>query len=134
MIKWLGKMVAEKLAGLLVFLLAFGIIVLVWQYHHRLPSWQAVARFVGGIVLWLALATLLPWATFFLVAWVQRAESNLPAAGLLLFWAAVDGALAWLISGGGAPDAGRWLAIGLAFCLGGLYNLIAANQIANRLR
>ncbi len=133
MLKWLGKMVAEKFVAMVMVLVAIGVIVLVWQYHDRLPSWASVWSFVGGLVLWVVLVGLLPWATYFAVVWIEKAESNVPAAILLSAWAVLDGLAAWWLTGG-TGGAGRWFIVGLAFCVGGLYNLIVANLIANRVQ
>jgi hypothetical protein len=131
MFKWFGKMVAQKLVGLFVFILALILVYLLWHYRADLPD---VGWFLLRCVIWLLCATALPWATFFLVVLATRSDSNGPAAVLLLFWAIVDALLAWwLILGGGRTAIGLVI-VGLAFCLGGLYNLIAANQIAARLQ
>lgn len=134
MLKWFGKMVAEKTVGMILFLVGVLIVILVWRYHHLLPSLSSVGTFLLACLAWLISATLLPWATFFLVLWVRRFDNNVPAVLLLVFWALVDAFLAWALMGGGRLSVVEWVIVALAFCLGGLYNLIAAHQIANRLQ
>mgnify|MGYP000725347478 CR=1 FL=1 len=133
MLKRLAKALAERLVGLVALLLVIGLLVLLWQHRDVLPTLGDMGLFFLGLLLWLAIATILPWATFFLVGWANKAESNLPAVFLLLAWALVDAALAWWLVRGW-PVAGQLVCAVVAFLAGGLYNLIAANQIAARLQ
>ncbi|MCG3180826.1 MAG: hypothetical protein BIFFINMI_03189 [Phycisphaerae bacterium] len=131
MFRAFGKVVAEKLVGVIALVLAVVMLYLVWQNRQHLPT---VGMFVARCVLWLVFATLLPWITFFMVALVHRAESNGPAAALLIVWALLDALLAWWLIMNGSIEPMGLVVVALAFCLGGLYNLIAANQIAARLQ
>lgn len=133
MLKWLGKVFAEKIVALLALLLVVALIVLLWLNYHALPTLGEVGLFFAALAMWFVVASVLPWATFFLVGWANKAQNNVPAILVLLFWASIDALLAlWLVRGW--PAVGQWIVVVVAFLLGGLYNLIAANQIASRLQ
>ena len=133
MIKWLGGIVSERIISLAVLAVVGGLLIVGRLCPGFLPEWRWLLVLIESIVVWLLAASLLPWATFFLVALVQKVESNQPAMALLTFWAVLDGLLAWWLALGW-PAGARWTIAILALGVGGLYNLIAANQIVRRLR
>jgi hypothetical protein len=120
-----GK-VAAGLAGLAV--VAGGISW--WQMGP--DARHAVVSGVGKILAWLGVVLLLPWATFFLIGRVARAESNAAGAALVLSYCAIEaGILAWLFDWSISGATG-WVFYAAAVLVAGVYNLLTCDWIAEK--
>lgn len=86
----------------------------------------------GKILAWLGVVALLPWATFFVIGWVAKLESNL-AGGLLVFiYTAGEAAvLLWLFDWKVGSPTG-WVFFAAAVMLAGVYNLFACDWLAEK--
>lgn len=93
---------------------------------------QALVHNTGSIIGWLLAVALLPWATFFLIAWVNRMRSNL-AGGLLVtaYTAAELGLLLWLFRGI-AFGSTAWTFVVVGVLLAGVYNVLICDWLAER--
>jgi hypothetical protein len=130
MIEWLGKYVGGKVitAGLVV----VSALVVIWYW--RLPP-EARAQMWGlvrGALIWLAFVAVLPWALFFLPAWVVRREQNWASAALLLAYLAVDAALALFLTGWRIGSTWQTAALLVGFALAGIYNFAVCEYLAQR--
>src|SRR5690606_3959591 len=95
---------------------------------------QMLLSGTGKIVSWLLIVLLVPWATFFVTAWVARRESN--AAGAVLGGVcrvAVGLLLGWLCEWQ-LPGATAWSVLVVGALFAGVYNLLSCDWIAERLR
>jgi FtsH-binding integral membrane protein len=74
-----------------------------------------------------------PWATFFIIARVARADSNFAGGVLVLSYTLIEALfLAWLFSWTlGSPTA--WGFFVAALLLAGVYNLLTCDWIAERM-
>ncbi len=86
----------------------------------------------GRVISWLGIVLAVPWASFALISWVARRDSNM-AGGLLIAGYTIAEAigLAWLfhwhINGGTA-----WAFVLFAALFAGVYNLFACDWIAEK--
>jgi hypothetical protein len=76
---------------------------------------------------------LVPWATFFVTAWVARRESNVAGAALVAIYTILEAVLlAWLFNFN-VPGVTAWTFLGAATLFAGVYNLLACDWIAEKL-
>ena len=84
----------------------------------------------GGLLGWLLLVLISPWAAFPVVGWVSRLQSN--AAGAVLVIAitiAESVVLAWMF-GWSVQGATEWVLYTAAVLIAGVYNLLSCDWIA----
>ena len=102
-----------------------------WQMDEA--TRQMLLTGAGRIVSWLAVVLLVPWATFFVTAWVARRESNGAAAGLVATYTLLEAVLlAWLFEFR-VPGATAWTFLSAATLFAGVYNLLVCDWIAEKL-
>ena len=102
-----------------------------WQMDEA--TRQMLLTGAGRIVSWLAVVLLVPWATFFVTAWVARRESNGAAAGLVATYTLLEAVLlAWLFEFR-VPGATAWTFLSAATLFAGVYNLLVCEWIAEKL-
>ena len=74
-------------------------------------------------LVWIGIVLALPWAAFFVTAWVVSKESNAAAAAMLAAYVLVDATVAvWLIGGIGGHSGLTWGVLLLGFLTAGVYN------------
>ena len=124
------KTVGGKVAGGVV-VLAVGAAGLAW-YETAPATKSAVLGGAGKILGWAVLTLVLPWASFAVVGWVARRDTNAASAGLVVGMTAVGAAvLAWLF-GWAVHGATGWTVFTAAVLVAGVYNLLACDWIAER--
>ncbi len=104
----------------------------VWWWQASPETRGSVAGGTGRAAAWAAGVVLVPWATFWLIGRVGRADSNAAGAALVGAYTVVEVALlAWLFGwsmGGGLG----WAAFAVGGLFAGAYNLLACDWIAER--
>jgi hypothetical protein len=93
---------------------------------------SALLSGVGRFFSWLGVMLLVPWASFFVIGWVARFESN--RAGALLvggYTVAEGGGLAWLF-GWRLHGATAIICFAAAVLLAAAYNLLICDWIAEK--
>ena len=124
------KGVAGKIVTGLVALAVIATAISWWQMDEATRA--TLLRGAGRIFGWLGIVLVAPWASFFLVGWVGRMDSNAAGATLVLALTAVEAAvLAWLFDwsvSGAAP----WVFFATATLFAGVYNLFACDWIAEK--
>ena len=94
---------------------------------------HSILSLSGRIIGWFVLMLLVPWASFALVAWVNRFKNNAAGAGLVLLVTLVDALmLAWLF-GWSWHGATEWVLFAAAVLIAGVYNLFTCDLIAEKL-
>ena len=94
---------------------------------------QMLLSGTGRIVSWLLVVLLVPWATFFVTAWVAKRESNAAGAVLVFAYTVLETLLlAWLFHFSVSGATG-WTFVGAAALFAGVYNLLACDWIAEKL-
>jgi hypothetical protein len=93
---------------------------------------DALLTATGRIVSWLGVVLLLPWATFFIIGRVGRADSNAAGALLVLGYTVLEAVLlAWLF-GWTIHGPAAWTFAAAAVLVAGVYNLFTCDWIAER--
>ncbi len=96
------------------------------------PTRQMLLSGTGKIIAWLSIVLVLPWATFFLIGRVAKAESNLSGAVLVLAYTLVEiTLLAWLFDWT-LPGPTAWTFFVAAGLFVGAYNLFSCDWIAEK--
>jgi FtsH-binding integral membrane protein len=86
----------------------------------------------GRVIAWLGVVLLLPWATFFMIARVAKADSNAAGAALVFTYTAAEAILlAWLFSWAIHGPA-AWTFSAAAVLVAGVYNLFTCDWIAEK--
>ena len=92
----------------------------------------AVFKAIGIFLGWLLLVVVIPWATFMLIGWVGRFETNLAGVALVVVYTALEAVLlAWLY-GWAVHGVFRWVLFIGAALVAGVYNLLACDWIAEK--
>ena len=125
----LVKYLSSKVIGIV--LLVCGTIIVIWYLRltdeQRATMWS-VAR---GTLIWAGCVAALPWALFFVPAWVMRLESNLASAAMLAGFLLVDIALALILSGP-VPHTWQKAALLFGFLCAAAYNFVVCEFLARR--
>lgn len=83
----------------------------------------------GSIVAWFAVMVLLPWATFFIIAWVARLGSNQAGAAMVAAYTLADFLLLlWLMGWSGFGSLG-WTFIVVGGLLAAVYNVLITRNL-----
>jgi hypothetical protein len=86
----------------------------------------------GRVIAWLGVVLLLPWATFFMIARVAKADSIAAGAALVFTYTAAEAILlAWLF-GWAIHGAAAWTFATAAVLVAGVYNLFTCDWIAEK--
>ena len=124
------KGVAGKVVTGLVALAVIATAISWWQMDESTRA--TLLTGAGRIFAWLGVVLVVPWASFFVIGWVARMDSNAAGATLVLACTAVEAAiLAWLFDwsvSGAAP----WVFFAAATLFAGVYNLFACDWIAEK--
>jgi hypothetical protein len=94
---------------------------------------QMLLSGTGRIVSWLGVVLLVPWATFFLTAWIARRDSNAAGAALVGGYTILEAVLlAWLFDWR-IPGATAWTFLVVGALFAGVYTLLTCDWIAEKL-
>lgn len=125
--EWL-KGVAGKVATGLIFL-AVGIAGLAW-WQADPATRSAVLNGVGKTVGWSVAVLVVPWACFWLIGIVAKAQSNLAGVCLVAGLTIVEAVtLGWLF---GPASGAAWGIVVAAVLIAGVYNTLACDWIAEQ--
>lgn len=93
---------------------------------------EAILTSIGRFLAWLGVVLTLPWATFFVIGWVARKESNPAGAVLVLGYTLLEFALlVWLFHPSlNSPTA--WTCATAAGLVAGVYNLFTCDWLAEK--
>ncbi len=130
MIQPLAKYVGGKV--LTAVLVVSAAIMLIWYYRLPDDARAALWATTRGILIWIGLVAVLPWATFFVPVRAVRAESNLISATVLAGYLAADIGVALALTRGTLGDGWQTVAMILGFLCAAVYNFVACDFIAGR--
>ena len=115
-------------------LVALGVVVgaISWWWMDPATRHMLLAG-TGHILVWLGIVLAWPWASFAVIGWVARMDSNL-AGGILVgvYTVAEAALLAWLFHWQIVSAAG-WTFLLLGGLVAGVYNLLSCDWIAEKL-
>ncbi|MBC7784608.1 MAG: hypothetical protein H7144_12290 [Burkholderiales bacterium] len=127
--------ILKRIAGVvLTGAVALGVIIGAISWFQMSPQDRAeMLGSVGRVLVWLGIAAVLPWATYFFTTLVAKRESNLLAGVMIAAYTFVDGAALWLLFElSGLSTAGIFLIVlGLLSAL--TYNLLVCDWIAEKM-
>ena len=124
------KTVAGKVTGGLV---ALGVIVAAISWWRMDPTNRhAIVGGTGRILAWLGIVLILPWATFFVIGRVGKADSNLAGAALVFIYTALELVLLFWLFGWSITGAAQWTFVGLGGLVAAVYNLFTCDWIAEK--
>ncbi|MFQ5490704.1 MAG: hypothetical protein ACE5GE_08290 [Phycisphaerae bacterium] len=127
----LGKYVGGKVLTALLVVSSAGGIIWFWKHPEQLETIWTVIKYV---LAWLGFAIVLPWALFFVPAWVMKWESNLAGALMLIGYLAADVAVALFLAGGVRGHGTlTWIVLLLGFLSAGVYNFLVCDYQADRI-
>jgi len=96
------------------------------------PSRQMLLSGTGKIVSWSAVVLVLPWVTWFVIARVAKAESNVAGAILVLAYTLLEVALLGWLFGWSMPGVTAWTFFAVAALVAAAYNLFTCDWIAEK--
>lgn len=131
MVETLSKTIVGKIVG--VASLVIGVIAIIWYWNLDPATKEAMWDGIKAVLIFLAVAAVLPWATFFLSVFTVHAESNKVAVLLLIGYFVLDVAVAMILIGGFPSTGMRWLGWGALVMLASGYNFTIADYIAERM-
>ncbi|MGD0461449.1 MAG: hypothetical protein ABSB74_03070 [Tepidisphaeraceae bacterium] len=101
-----------------------------WQMDES--TRQMLVSGTGRILVWLGIVLIWPWASFAIIGWVARMESN-AAGGLLVgvYSIAEVILLAWLFDWN-MPSPAAWTFLFLGGLIAGVYNLLVCDWLAEK--
>ena len=94
---------------------------------------QTLLNNTGRIIAWFGIVLLVPWATFFVVGWAAKFESNLAGGLLVLAYTLIEAImLGWLFHWS-LPGPTAWTFFAFGTLLAGVYNLLACDWLAEKM-
>jgi hypothetical protein len=125
------KTIAGKVISGVVALAVIGGGIAWWNTAPQTKS--MILGGIGHIVAWFGIVLLVPWATFFLIGWVAKFESNAIAGALVFVYTALEVMLlCWLVFGWQVHGAAPWTFVALGALVAGVYNLFTCDWLAER--
>jgi len=102
-----------------------------WQTD---PSTRhAILSASGRLAGWTLVVLTFPWVSFWLIAWVERMDSNFAGAILVLILSALEAVvLAWLF-GWSVHGPTAWVMYAAGVLAAGVYNLFTCDWIAEKI-
>ena len=129
MFETIGKYVGGKVLTAVLVVASAASVIWFWKHPEDLKTIWSVMK---GVLVWLGLVLVLPWASFFVTGWVVRKDSNLAGALLLVGLTAVDVVFALYLAGWHVEGALTWLVLLLGFLSAGVYNFVVCDFQAGR--
>ena len=90
-----------------------------WFYKHP-EQLQTIWSVLKGVLVWLGLVLVLPWAAFFVTGRVVKQDSNVAAGLLLLGLVAIDALLAFYLANWSVNGALTWMVLLLGILCAGV--------------
>jgi hypothetical protein len=101
-----------------------------WQMDES--TRQMLVSGTGRIFAWLGIVLVLPWASFAIIGWVARMESNAAGGGLVAIFSIAEVILlAWLFHWH-MPNPAAWTFLLLGGLIAGVYNLLVCDWLAEK--
>jgi hypothetical protein len=101
-----------------------------WQMDES--TRQMLVSGTGRIFAWLGIVLILPWASFAIIGWVARMESNAAGGGLVAIFSIAEVLLlAWLFHWH-MPNPAAWAFLLLGGLIAGVYNLLICDWLAEK--
>jgi hypothetical protein len=123
------KTVGGKVVGGLV---ALGVVILaVSWFMLSKDERSSILANIGYSLLWLIVMLALPWATFFVITWVNRMGTNLAGYILVFAYTAGEFVLFWKLFS--PQSTAGWVFAAAASLVAAVYNLFTCDWIAERL-
>jgi hypothetical protein len=124
------KGIVGKIAAGLVALAVVAAGISWWQMD--LATRHAIAVDTGRLIGWTLVVLLAPWASFWLIGWVAKMDSNRAGAAMVMAVTAVEAVvLAWLF-GFAVHGPTAWTLLVAGVLVAGVYNLFACDWIAEK--
>lgn len=125
----IGKYVGAKAITALLAVSSVLSIIWFWKHPEQLQTIWAVMK---GVLVWLGLVIVLPWAGFFVTGWIVKRESNLAAGLLLAGLTVIDALFAFYLANWSVEGALTWMVLLLGFLTAGAYNFLVCDFQAAR--
>ncbi len=104
---------------------------LVGYYFYRNPeTLEDLWRTTKVALVWIGIAAALPWALFFVPAWVGRADSNAAAGVMLLGYLVIDVIVALWLANWHISGTLTWAVVVLGFMAAAVYNFLVCDFLA----
>jgi hypothetical protein len=101
-----------------------------WQMDES--TRQMLVSGTGRIFAWLGVVLFWPWASFALIGWVARMESNAAGGALIALYSIAEIVLlAWLFHWH-MPNPAAWTFLLLGGLVAGVYNLLVCDWLAEK--
>ena len=124
------RTVTGKVVGGLVSLIVIVAAISWWRMDDATK--QTLLSGTGKIVSWFLIVILVPWATFFVIGWVRRMDTNAAGAALVFVYTVAEAALlAWLFEWR-LPGSTAWTFFVVGVLVAGVYNLLICDWIAEK--
>ena len=131
MLTSIGQYIGGKVITAILVVSGAGAVIWFWRHPEHLQTLWATIQYV---LVWMGFVVVLPWATFFVTAWVLSKESNAAAALMLLGYTLADAIVAFCLLGGVRGHGSfTWTILVVGFLAAGVYNLKACEHQASRL-
>ena len=108
-----------------------GLLAALWFYQHPEALEQLWATLKLALA-WIGFVIVLPWALFFIVPYVLRAESNLVSALLLVGYLCADVLVAFWLAGWSVSGTLSWVVLVVGFLTAAVYNFLVCDFIASK--
>ena len=125
----IGQYVGGKVLTAILIVAGAASVIWFWKHPEQLETIWSVLK---GVLVWLGLVLVLPWASFFVTGWVVKKDSNVAAALLLVGLTAVDVLFAFYLAGWSVAGALTWMVLLLGFLTAGVYNFLVCEFQAAR--
>src|SRR3954463_10238586 len=102
-------------------------------YRMDEPTRQMLLNGTGKIVSWLFIVLLVPWASFFVTAWVAKRESNAAGAALVATYTIAEAVLLAGLFHWHLPGVTAWTFLVAGTLFAGVYNLLTCDWIAEKM-
>jgi FtsH-binding integral membrane protein len=114
-------------------LVALGVVAAGISWWQMDPATrQTLVSGTGKILAWFGVMLAWPWASFAIIAWVAKKESNLAGGLLVAAYTVVETVLlAWLFHWH-MPGATAWTFLLLGGLVAGVYNILVCDWIAEK--
>ncbi|MCH7527434.1 MAG: hypothetical protein IID39_08360 [Planctomycetes bacterium] len=126
----LAKFVGAKLLTAILVVGTGASLIWFWKHPEHL---QAIWATLKGVLIWLGVVIVLPWATFFVPAKIVKLESNVAAAIMLGGYASADVLVALWLGGWSFHGTLTWAVLLLGFLAAGVYNFLVCDYVAERI-
>ena len=125
----IGKYVGGRVLTAILVIASAGCVIWFWRHPEQLQEIWRVAKLA---LAWIGFVLVLPWALFFLLAWVRKFENNVAPAIMLIGYLAVDVVAALYLAGWHVSGALAWIVLLLGFLAAGVYNFLVCETLDGR--